>query len=163
MIRAIAFLFTIVLCTSVGAQTYTDSLQTTDAMLTVEYFDETPQDMIAYTADLDSGSVGAHKHVLVQSSFGMRMAAPVAVSRMQVNVMPNPTSSDAQLVVRFPDAELHISIINTLGQIVWQESFVTITETEWAQQLDVRNLQAGLYLIQIRGTQEVLHVPMVKK
>ncbi|MCE2772179.1 MAG: T9SS type A sorting domain-containing protein, partial [Bacteroidetes bacterium] len=60
-------------------------------------------------------------------------------------------------------AELHISIINTLGQIVWQESFVTITETEWTQQLDIRNLQAGLYLIQIRGTQEVLHVLMVKK
>jgi hypothetical protein len=91
------------------------------------------------------------------------MQTPAVVSRMQVNVMPNPASTDAQLVVRFPDAELHVSIINTLGQVVWQESFTTITETEWTHQLDVRNLQAGLYLIQIRGAQELLHVPMVKK
>ena len=163
MIKPIAFLFTVLLCTSLGAQTYTDSLQTGTALLSVEYFNETPTEMVSYIAENDSTSAGTGQHVIVQSNSGLRMQIPAVVSRMQVNVMPNPASTDAQLVVRFPDTELHISIINTLGQVVWQESFTTITETEWTHQLDVRNLQAGLYLIQIRGAQELLHVPMLKK
>ncbi|GAB4138058.1 MAG: hypothetical protein Fur0041_12950 [Bacteroidia bacterium] len=158
----------LLLCLMLGvqvlrAQQFTDTLVTSNAVLSSAYFDESPAEMTAYMQVSDSFPQGACTHVIVLSSSGQRLQRPVPVSRMQVALQPNPVNTSALLSVRFPEEELNITVINALGQVVWTQQFQDIAATEWVLPLQTEQWQSGMYLLQVRGAANCKNVTMLKE
>jgi hypothetical protein len=68
----------------------------------------------------------------------------IVLNRPQLKVWPNPTSGD-RLYIAWPDfsAQAHISLVNTMGQVVMQREVSSASTVE----LDVSGLHQGVYTV----------------
>lgn len=67
-------------------------------------------------------------------------------------IYPNPTSKNQQVVVEInavKDAEVQISMINSIGQTVMAAQRLAVTQGVNIEQLNTANLAAGLYIINV--------------
>lgn len=68
-----------------------------------------------------------------------------------VELFPNPAQNSFQLNYRLPKAEsITIQLVNTTGQIVWQE---TAQVANYQRTIQVDNLPAGMYWLSLTGEQ----------
>lgn len=70
-------------------------------------------------------------------------------------ISPNPSDGLINIDFEFPgDEKLDIRILNTLGKIIYQEN-VTLPDSNRSCLIDIRNMEAGIYLMMIKNGDEV--------
>lgn len=68
----------------------------------------------------------------------------------QITISPNPSNGLFNISdILFNNVEVEISIMNTLGKIIYQEN-VTLPDSNRSHQIDLRNREAGIYLMVIK-------------
>ena len=72
----------------------------------------------------------------------------------EIMVSPNPSNGLFNISdVYFYNEKVEISIMNTLGKIIYQEN-VTLPDSNRSHQIDIRSLEAGIYLMVIKNDDE---------
>ena len=90
------------------------------------------------------------RHVTINSTVGINN---VSAANPQVEIFPNPATT--LLYIKTTDfTPQHIAIYNVAGQLV--------SETGYTQQLNVGTLAAGVYLVQVSGTNATVRSRFVK-
>lgn len=81
-----------------------------------------------------------------------RTSASDLLSDPEIKVFPNPNNGEGYLEINeITPGELHIQILNALGQVVYQKSTV-VSENYYLEELQLKGLQPGLYNIMINST-----------
>lgn len=118
--------------------------------------------------------IGTHPFsVEVTNSFGCTSADTVTVnvisclginennSQIQMNVYPNPATDIINLNINSEmSGEMHISILNEVGQPMLVQKWNCVAGNQ-IKQMDVSNLSAGIYLVQIELNGHLLTRKMV--
>ncbi len=78
-------------------------------------------------------------------------------------VGPNPTSGNLNVGVRLPQSsKVSLKMLNSIGQMVYQKSFIQITTLE-EQQVQMQNLAKGVYYLSLYSGNEKLRTLQVVK
>ncbi len=78
-----------------------------------------------------------------------------------LSLRPNPTSGAAMLDIAFDRAvDLHVGIVNLLGQQIWESS--SAKTTNFSETVDLGNYPDGLYLVRLTVDGQVLTKKLVK-
>ncbi|MEI6750465.1 MAG: C10 family peptidase [Bacteroidota bacterium] len=85
-----------------------------------------------------------------------------SVQNEQVSIYPNPAQNTINIFLKsFETSEQHVSIVNTIGQIVYSETWVV--NSDLIKPIDVGNLSNGLYIFTIDDGKALLKKPFVVK
>ena len=85
------------------------------------------------------------------------LKAPVAESF--INVYPNPTNSNATLIIPGKSKDVAITMTDVSGKILWRGNYRDQNRVN----LPTQNLAAGVYMITIKGGNETKTVKLVKE
>jgi hypothetical protein len=101
--------------------------------------------------------IGDENGCTAQSSIDATMVGISGVDEsFSVNVFPNPSDGIYNVTLSTGNkAKIHFTIINTLGQIL-SEKTETMNSENFATSIDLRNLSAGLYYLEIKVDDAVM-------
>ena len=77
------------------------------------------------------------------------------------NLFPNPTNG--QITIQYMGEtghDIHVSVLNMVGQVVYERNVYEFTG-ELQQDIDLTNLQQGVYMIQLKNGDEVVNKKFV--
>ncbi|MCC5944803.1 MAG: S8 family peptidase [Bernardetiaceae bacterium] len=82
-----------------------------------------------------------------------------------VNVFPNPHTGNFSLRVpqEFSRTETQVSVVNSLGQIVWSRAANPNAWNNEQMQIELHAIPNGLYFIRLQNSEFVVNKPMIKE
>lgn len=148
-----------------------------DDVSTLQTVSVTATQVLNVTTLIDASSLGAGPHTITLRSTDaignwsvpLTQAFDVAVGITEIPglesvvLMPNPADDQVQLRFDAPEgADLRCTVIDAPGQVVMGEQRMSVTGST-VRTLDLSQLAAGLYRVQLTGGNGVRSIPFVKR
>ena len=95
------------------------------------------------------------------------MIQPTGIAQLNggatVNVYPNPTSGNATIEFKSKNTKAELSIENMLGQILFNKTISPTAGILYRELIDLKNYDAGLYLVKIKTATESGVLQLIKQ
>lgn len=86
----------------------------------------------------------------------------IELKNIEFNVYPNPVNDRMTLVCDKPYSFLELSLRNTLGALVYQESFQNVQANSLIE-INAQAFHSGIYFINISSSSALISIPIIKK
>ena len=109
---------------------------------------ETTEDIGGLTPDTYSVTVTDSLGCTIASTFDTSVNIDEIEALQSMELLPNPTNSQTQLIVEFSQAvDMTIRLSNTLGQVLYERTEYNVWNNQYT--LDMRNYAPGIYFVQL--------------
>ena len=80
-----------------------------------------------------------------------------------ISVSPNPTTDNTQLIIEGISGNVNISLLNIQGKIIWQKNNQLISNGSLTEDISLKQLPKGVYMINVVHKLGVFNTRLVKQ